>query len=817
MKRLLPNVANYLGFVFCLLLFTPVLGQQTGTRITSDMLQTRIAAAQDSATLDEAQKTRLIALYRQSLSNLEATKANDEATEEFRQLAGRAPAALQKVNARLERWAAEGPVTEAQISDNATSENLSAKLDEELANSAAIDAKLAVLEARLESEVQRPAYARQQITAARGEVGELASQAGERSPRDQNPQIAEATSWAAATRLEALQAKITSLDRELLTYGPRNDLLRAQRDEQATNFSRTSQRIEQLRAAVNDRRRVEAQTAMLEAEEALEVASPDDPLVRELAQANLGSVSILAEQVAQLDELIEIEAERPRTSEVDSAFRSARRKLELDGQGSGSAVGLAVLEQRRQLPSARSYKVQRRGISRSLSAVSLRLLEAEEELLQLRDPDSYLLDRAAEVGQEELAGAQLKASKGLLETRKALLGRAIANDSALQRRLYDLDDSLQRLDQRTVAYDEFLAERMLWVRTTKGADKATWAELPGELVRYLSPTSWIATLRLAGASLLDAPLYLLMILIGVLLGLRHKTLNAALVETGRVVARVREDNMTVTFKAVAFSVLLAAPLPLILGAVGASLLSVPEAPAFANAVGTALVDIAIWLAFPLILIDLFKPDGVADKHFRWESAVLNPLRQSIRFFVLVAFPVDFVLVTSKLTDHNAGIFGSALTLIAFTALMVTLAILILRIGHPTKGVIAPYLAAHPTSQWWRWRQLWLPLAVLIPVALAVLALSGFNYTTQQLVYRVFQSIWLITAIWLIGALVRRWLVMTSRRLAYEKALKSLEETRAKRLQEAEESASPGPEEGGIGEPEVDLVAMDADSRKLLNA
>ncbi|MGI9331215.1 MAG: mechanosensitive ion channel domain-containing protein, partial [Gammaproteobacteria bacterium] len=42
-------------------------------------------------------------------------------------------------------------------------------------------------------------------------------------------------------------------------------------------------------------------------------------------------------------------------------------------------------------------------------------------------------------------------------------------------------------------------------------------------------------------------------------------------------------------------------------------------------------------------------------------------------------------------------------------------------------------------------------------------------------------------------------------------------TRAKRLQEAEESASPGPEEGGIGEPEVDLVAMDADSRKLLNA
>ena len=132
------------------------------------MLQTRIEAAQDSATLNEAQQARLIDLYRQSLSNLESIRASKEATEEFRQAARAAPAALEKIGRPMERWAAQGPVTNAEISAAATSSSLLAKLDEELAKRSAVDAKLAVLGARLESEALRPAYVRQRITAARG-------------------------------------------------------------------------------------------------------------------------------------------------------------------------------------------------------------------------------------------------------------------------------------------------------------------------------------------------------------------------------------------------------------------------------------------------------------------------------------------------------------------------------------------------------------------------------------------------------------------------------------------------------------------------
>jgi len=156
-------------------------------------------------------------------------------------------------------------------------------------------------------------------------------------------------------------------------------------------------------------------------------------------------------------------------------------------------------------------------------------------------------------------------------------------------------------------------------------------------------------------------------------------------------------------------------------------------------------------------------------------------------------------------------------LTAFIALMTVLGVLIFGVGHPTRGAMKAILAAHPESRWWRWRYLWSPVVVLIPVALVVLWVLGFSYTTQQFGQRLFESIWLLTMIWLGAALVRRWLLMTNRRLAYDKAVAELEAARARRAGEEQGAEGEPADEGDIGEPEIDLVALDADSRKLLNA
>ena len=817
MKRSLPVSQSLFIFLCCCLLAAPLWAQQITARITPDMLQARIADAKEAGERSDAEKARLIELYRQSLSNLESIRADKEATEDFREAAVNAPDEIAKIQARLDLWANTNPLESLTISASASSGSLSRKLDEELANLTAVEAKLAVLEARLESESRRPAAAREQILSARIEVERLASQSTQRLGTAASPQEEEAQRWATETRLQALQTRITTLDRELLSYTARSELLKAQRNEQSLNASRLRARVEALRLAVNERRREEAETAMGEATAALAGASSGNPLVRELAEANLDLVELLAQQIAALDEVAAMERDRPRIADIESAFRSARRKLELEGQSSGAAVGLAILEQRRQFQSVRSYGVERRAIGRSLGTVSLRILEAEDEKTSLRSISQYLDERIAAAGLDDVGPDERGELENLVQTRRKLLGRTLVNDTALKDRLYDLDDVLQRLAERTASYDDFLAKRLLWVRTTKGADKATWAGLPGELARYLSPVAWLETLRFIGVRLVEAPVFLLLLLFASYLALRRGYYRAAIAEASKVVGRIREDNMWATFKGLYYSVLLAAPLPVAGGAIAASLVSAPDAPVFANAVGMALTEVSLWLVFPLILLVLFDADGVGERHFRWDREVLRSLRYRLSWFVVVAFPAEFVLVTSRLTDEQTGIFGGALTLIAFSCLATALLALFVGIGHPTKGTVAPFLAAHPQSPWWRWRYLWFGYGVAFPVALIVLTLSGFNYTASQFGERLFQSLWLVTAIWVGGAVVRRWLLITSNRLAFQKAVKALEESRARRAQESGEPVSPTAEDGGIGESEIDLQAMDADSRKLLNA
>jgi len=810
MIRLSTAVLLVLG---CLVALPPAWAQAPGTRVTVEQLQNRIQAAQDAADLEDTSRARLIDLYRQSINNIETTRANEEATEEFREANRSAPRETEKMLASIERRRDDDPVTSLRVSGSTRTEELERRLDEELANQTAVEAKLTVVEARLESEGARPAAARARIAAARAQVADLASQTGEQPAGDQSAQFAEASRWARATRLEALQAEITMLDRELLSYTARNDLLKAQRDQQAQGLERISRRADALRELVNERRRTEAERAIAQAQAALESATTDDPLLRELADSNLKLVERLQMQVEELERLARRESTRPATAQVQAAFRNARRKLELEA--TGAPIGLSIVEERSRFPSAREFASERRVVSRSISAVAVRLVEAEERRRDLRDVDAYLDRRLAEQGIAELDAAERAELRDLVLTGRTLLERTIANDNLLQRRLYDLDDALKRLSESISAYDQFLTERLLWVRSTARVDAAQWAKLPREIARYLAPAPWLETVGLALVRAVEAPIYLLLVIAGFVLALRGRRFSQGLVECGEKVGRIRDDSMALTFQAVGYSVLLAAPLPLLLGAVGGGLATAPYGSTFATAIGEGMVEVAVWVAFPLLVLELLREDGVAGRHFGWNQDALKKVRRQLRIFIATAFPIFFVFRTSNTTDELTGGFGGVLTNMSFFALMAALVWLVLSIGHPTRGAAKQVLAAHPESRWWRWRYLWFPVALLVPVAFIVLSYFGYDYTAQQLAADLFESIWLITAIWLGAALVRRWLLMTNRRLAYNNALAALEAARAKRAGEAED-AEPA-EEGDIGEPEIDLVALDTDSRQLLNA
>jgi potassium efflux system protein len=105
---------------------------------------------------------------------------------------------------------------------------------------------------------------------------------------------------------------------------------------------------------------------------------------------------------------------------------------------------------------------------------------------------------------------------------------------------------------------------------------------------------------------------------------------------------------------------------------------------------------------------------------------------------------------------------------------------------------------------------WRPAIVLLPSALAVLALVGYYFTAQQAAVRILQSAGMLLAVLTLGGVTRRWLLVSRRRLAREQA----------KQRRAQLAATSDDDPGAIttidvAEDSVDLAAMSEQTQKLV--
>jgi len=132
-----------------------------------------------------------------------------------------------------------------------------------------------------------------------------------------------------------------------------------------------------------------------------------------------------------------------------------------------------------------------------------------------------------------------------------------------------------------------------------------------------------------------------------------------------------------------------------------------------------------------------------------------------------------------------------------------------RLFGPQQATLGEFLQRYPSSALARFRILWLVLALLLPAFLVILAISGYLYTAGTLTGSLIDTLWLVLGFIVIHQLAVRWLMMTRRKLDLEA---TLERRRATRLAAADSEKDADEEE----EPEVDLIALNQESRKLLN-
>ncbi|HHH44552.1 MAG TPA: mechanosensitive ion channel [Gammaproteobacteria bacterium] len=784
-----------------------------GAALTADIIEARLKEVEASSSLDEKTRTSLTELYRKALSNLESAAASEASTRHFSQARESAARQAQQIRKKLEKARKTSPDVTLSVSEKTPLADIEQQLLKEKANQAAIEAKLSELEQQLSDEADRPNAARQRLTEARQLQEKLNAELEQPAPDDTAPELVEARRWRLISQRQALSAEIKMLDQELLSRPMRIELLKAQIEQTERSNKRTRERVARLDEILTERRRAEAEQAQAETEADVSKLEVRDthPLVQSLAQRNAD----LSDQLAKLSAELEKVTSGDQTvnhdvKAIEEEFRNTRQKLEIAGLS--QALGQVLLEQRSALPDLRSFRKQAKRHEQMIADASLLQIQFNEERRRLRDVDAYVDELVSRLSPEE--SEQVRADlSDLAMKRRQLLDKAIALTDAYLRALGELNYAQRRLMDTVQAYDDFLAERLLWVRSAPPPSLALLASFPKQVYELIAPSHWLEVTEILLYQLQHSVnLWLALVLFTILLW-KTPWMRQTLLDAGKKVIKPRSDRFRYTLQALALTLLLALPWPLLVAAVGWELHNSLETTEF----GRALAHGCLLLAPAFFYLRAFRtmclPGGLADAHFRWPRDSLLALRHELRRLMFTFLPSAFVAVL--VINHSIAAFGGGLGRLAFALMMLSLMIFFYRLFGANQAALRPFLERHPEGTLARTRFLWLSLAMVLPVLLTGLAGSGYLYTAGILTGSVIDTLWLTLGFIVIHQLAVRWLLMTRRKLAFEAAIE-----RRQAALEAQHTATTETDseesQYHYEEPEIDLFALNEESRKLLN-
>lgn len=790
---------------------------------TREALNTRIEQVAGLKEMEAGAKARLLELYRKTLAAIESAQASAQATDRVRSAARDAPAETARIRDGLNQPAGE-PVKKPPPLDKPLPE-LEQQLQKQRADLAALEAQLADLQKAIAETDSRPAAARQRLAEARREAERTEEDRKAAPPPDDTPAVAEARRWLLDAQAAALAAEMRMLEEELLTQPARLELLRAQSDQAQRRLDAAKAAYLAFENQVNERRRAEAERAKEAAKAAERDLAGKHPVLEQFAERNARLGEELEATAASLDGMAaEQQAMERLARRVDDEFRNAKRKLEVGGLS--EALGRVLLQQKRTLPNARDFARKESALEEIIGAAGLRQLQYVEERRELLNAEAYVAALLASVPTGDVQGLRDELQV-LANARRELLDKAAASQESYLRGLGELVFLYRQLRESIDAYDQFLTERLLWVRSNPPVSTATLARLPAEVAELLAPRVWLQTAAALRDGLLDSPLLALgLVAVAGLIG-RRSWIRQRLVACGKNVGRISLDGFPPTAHAVGWSALLALATPLLLLILGAAILNQPV-PTYAGPIGGMLLEgqlatasvtrsagIALQaLAVPLFILSGFRalclPGGVAQVHFRWTEATCRLLRRRIRLLIWASLPAAFFAIL--VLRHDSLRDSSGLGVAIFAVISLSWSAFFYGVLHPSRGVLKDYMRENPRGLLARTRYLWFPLVVALPLWLTLLAMRGFLYTAGSVTASVVQTVYLALGLIVVHELVLRWLLLVRRRLT----LKALRERRAAERAAAAQGEGDEPTLQ-IEEPEVDLAALSEESTKLLRA
>ena len=789
----------------------PLLANPNGespTALTVQQIKERADAIAASSGLEESTRNLLSELYRQAIGSLEAAATFRDSAHRFESAILSSKEDVERLRADLEQQRHQADTRQVDVTGLAL-EDAELQLQEAKAELATIEAQLAEITAQVDKQVERPAIVRQRISETKSRIAEIQAEVGRQAAAGEAPEVVQARAWARDTRLEQLRARVLMLGQELASQPVRLEALRAQKQLLELNLVTSRKKVATIETAVNEARLQDTERAKIKARAAEAIAAGSHPLVMELAGRN----TELSEEIDALAGAIEnLELEKKNAADeaarIERSFSETRQKIEVAGVS--QILGRLLQEQKRSLPDLARFERQAKARERKIAETTLSKFLLDEERKRLLDTGTYVAALSVDTPPED-AESIAEELDTLAENRLALVDKALGIQRAYLQAMAELDFTLQRLHDAVERLDEFLSERLLWVRSTDVVGLGTMMLIPSQLAERLNPANWRAafdTLMKEVAS----PGVAIVILLLVALRVARRSLLHMLTDSGRNVGNLLRDRLSDTFRALVIMLLLALPWPLLLFLAGRLLLMSEDAAEFTKVVGQTLGAIApLFLQLKALRL-LVAPGSVAAVHFGWRERGLERLHADLAWFTPLFLVTAFVTVMVIFTSEQS--WGSGLGRAAFLVVMLLLSIFFYRVSFPNGGTLSILFAENQQGRMFHWRYVWFVLLVSLPLLAAGIALAGYMYTALTIIGHITDTLWFTLLVLVFHQVIVRWLLLKQRALRLQAARE-----RRRAEQEAREAEERDEEVDGVTsrefeEPVVDFKALDVASRRL---
>lgn len=591
---------------------------------------------------------------------------------------------------------------------------------------------------------------------------ELASLNSQINEPDDNP-IVDSTSTAPSNQLTLARQQLSELKLKKLRLSLEyNKLALPQLNEELVTLNKA------LLDLTSTQKTLLQAVATIKSSEAQQVQIFTKPLIpllkvdsdaHSLAKINLQTATSAIENnsavsLTKLEQLISsCEESLTSITQQSNNAKERLRLLEKAGMPVDRATGKLLRRQRANLPSPSQL---RKGLNLALqqnTELQIALLEHKQQLgFYPDDPETWARNYLTKYPSSQVTAESLTK---LATIGKSSLKQIIQDQETLAHQQGSYIASLERTITASSNYSSFLDAKLLWIASHA---PLSFTEISDEfkaiaaLFSYDNSKNWLIHLRL---DISDAWVFWVtgFFVITALLVLRPK-LSKVLQTLDEQVQDRHCASISPTSFAIVLDTILAAPIPLLFYFIAWRSYADPSYQAGFLAAGNFAI-------FTFLIHRFARTQGIFQAHFRLPKSICSVFQKNTKHLLFIALPayaLANILITADIQDYAAG----RLLLVLFLPLL-SIHFHLLSTAYkrsmPSKDNLTPGLFYFFSS--------------IVPLFIALTAIVGYYTSALTLLTSYIQTLRIGIIIILIYLILRRWLIISRRRIALKSAKEAL--------------------------------------------